>query len=37
MHVEDGVLYHGGGMIKILQAFSKVSKENINIFLHLGC
>ena len=37
MHVEDGVLYHGRGMIKILQAFSKVSKENINIFLHLCC
>ena len=32
-YVEDGELYHGGGMIKILQAFSK---ENINILLHLG-
>lgn len=28
---------HGGGMIKILQDLSKVSIENINIFLHLGC
>lgn len=36
-YVEDGVLYHGRGMIKILQDLSKVSKENMNIFLHLGC